>query len=125
MAWEATALDLLEAAGIRTSWHRLTQVGNRSVLILRRFDRTRAGGRIGCISAMTAIGTSGGEQRDWGDLTEAVRDLSNSPVQGLRELYDRIVASLAWRPSPEPRAALFDKAPGVSAAATRALIRAR
>lgn len=125
MAWEATALDLLEAAGIRTSWHRLTQVGNRSVLILRRFDRTRAGGRIGCISAMTAIGTSDGEQRDWGDLTEAVRDLSNSPVRGLRELYDRIVASLAWRPSPEPRAALFDKAPGVSAAATRALIRAR
>jgi len=125
MAWEATALDLLEAAGIRTSWHRLTQVGNRSVLILRRFDRTRAGGRIGCISAMTAIGTSDGEQRDWDDLTEAVRDLSNSPVQGLRELYDRIVASLAWRPSPAPRAALFDKAPGVSAAATRALIRAR
>ena len=66
MAWEATALDLLEAAGIRTSWHRLTQVGNRSVLILRRFDRTRAGGRIGCISAMTAIGSSDGEQEGLG-----------------------------------------------------------
>ncbi len=125
MAWEATALDLLEAAGIRTQWHRLTQVGNRSVLILRRFDRARDGGRIGYISAMTAIGSSDGEQRDYDDLTEAVRDLSNSPVQDLRKLYDRIVASLAWRPSPAPRAAPSDKAPGVSAAATCALIRAR
>lgn len=39
MAWEATALDLCEAAGIRTPRRRLTRVGECSVLILRRFDR--------------------------------------------------------------------------------------
>lgn len=38
MAWEATALDLMEGAGIRTPQRRLTRVGGRSVLILRRFD---------------------------------------------------------------------------------------
>jgi len=41
MAWEATALDLLDTAGCDTSGRRLTHVGDRSVLILRRFDRGR------------------------------------------------------------------------------------
>ena len=95
MAWEATALDLLEAAGVRTPQHQLTQVGNRSILILRRFDRTRDGGRIGYISAMTATGSSDGDQKDYADLAEAIRDLSRSPVQDLHEFYDRIIASIA------------------------------
>ena len=76
MAWEATALDLLETAGVRTPQHQLTQVGNRSILILRRFDRTRDGSRIGYISAMTATGSSDGDQKDYADLAEAIRDLS-------------------------------------------------
>ena len=95
MAWEATALDLLETAGVRAPQHQLTQVGNRSLLILRRFDRTRDGGRIGYISAMTATGSSDGEQKDYVDLAEAIRDLSRSPVQDLHEFYDRIIASIA------------------------------
>ena len=64
------ALDLLETAGVRTSQHQLAQVGNRSILILRRFDRTRDGGRIGYISAMTATGSSDGDQKDYADLAE-------------------------------------------------------
>ena len=95
MAWEATALDLLETAGVRTPQHQLTHVGNRSILILRRFDRTRDGGRIGYISAMTATGSSDGDQKDYADLAEAIRDLSRSPVQDLHEFYDRIIASIA------------------------------
>ena len=95
MAWEATALDLLETAGVRAPQHQLTQVGNRSILILRRFDRTRDGGRIGYISAMTATGSSDGDQKDYADLAEAIRDLSRSPVQDLHEFYDRIIASIA------------------------------
>jgi hipA domain protein len=95
MAWEATSLDLLAAAGIRTPWHRLTRVGDRSVLVLRRFDRTSSGARIGYISAMTAVGASDGEQRDYADIAEAMRDLSASPQQDLHELYDRVVAGVA------------------------------
>ena len=70
-------------------------MGNRSILILRRFDRTREGGRIGYISAMTATGSSDGDQKDYADLAEAIRDLSRSPVQDLHEFYDRIIASIA------------------------------
>lgn len=95
MAWEATALDMMEAAGIRTPRRRLTRVGGRSVLILRRFDRTEAGGRIGYISAMTALGSSDGEHRDYADVAEAIRDLSLSPRADHHDLFDRVVASVA------------------------------
>lgn len=95
MAWEATALDLMESAGIRTPQRRLTKVGDRSVLLLRRFDRRDTGERVGYISAMTATGSVDGEQRDYADVAEAMRDLSLSPKHDHRELFDRVVASVA------------------------------
>lgn len=95
MAWEATALDLMAAAGIRTPRRRLTRVGGRSVLILRRFDRTDVGRRIGYISAMTALGSTDGEHRDYADIAEAIRDLSLSTRADHHELFDRVVASAA------------------------------
>lgn len=94
MAWEATALDLLDAAAIRTPQRRLTQVGERSVLILRRFDRTDPGRRIGYISAMTALSATDGEHRDYAEIAEAMRDLSRSPRADHHELFDRVVASV-------------------------------
>lgn len=95
MAWEATTLDLMESAGICTPQRRLTRVGARSVLILRRFDRTMIGDRVGYISAMTATGSVDGEQRDYADIAEAMRDLSRSPKRDHHELFDRIVVSVA------------------------------
>lgn len=96
MAWEATALDLFEAAGIRTPQRRLTHVGERSVLILRRFDRTgQHRNRIGYISAMTAVEASDGDHRDYADVAAAIRDLSRSPRTDHHELFDRVVASVA------------------------------
>lgn len=95
MAWEATALDLLEAAGIRTPRRRLTRVGERSVLILRRFDRTDQRNRVGYISAMTALGASDGDHRDYAEIAGAMRDLSLSPKADHHELFDRVVASVA------------------------------
>ena len=69
------ALDLLETAGVRTSQHQLAQVGNRSILILWRFDRACDGVRIGYISAMTATGSSDDERKGYADLVETIRDL--------------------------------------------------
>ena len=95
MAWEATALDVLEAAGIKTPQRRLARVGERSVLILRRFDRGKDGRRIGYISAMTALGAVDGEHRDYAEIAEAMRDLSWSPKADHHELFDRVVAFVA------------------------------
>lgn len=95
MAWEATALDVMEAAGIRVPQRRLVLVGERSVLILRRFDRTGEGHRIGYISAMTALSAADGEHRDYAEIAEAMRDLSLSPRTDHHELFDRVVAGVA------------------------------
>lgn len=95
MAWEATALDLMEASGVRAPQRRLTRVGERSVLILRRFDRTEAGNRIGYISALTALGAADGEHRDYADIAQAMRDLSSSPRADHHDLFDRVVVSVA------------------------------
>ncbi|MGO3797179.1 MAG: HipA domain-containing protein [Pauljensenia sp.] len=94
MAWEATALDLLQDAGLRTPRRQLTQVGDRSILILRRFDRTGSGVRIGYISAMTATSSVDGEHRDYADIADAIRDLSRSPRQDHHELFNRVVVNV-------------------------------
>lgn len=95
MAWEATALGVMEAAGIRVPERQLRKVGDRSVLILRRFDRTSTGERIGYISALTALSSSDGDRRDYAEIAESLRDLSRSPRQDHHELFNRVVASVA------------------------------
>lgn len=95
MAWEATTLELLADCGIAVPAYQLTRLGGRGVLILRRFDRNAAGQRIGYISAMTATASTDGEHRDYVDIADAVRDIAASPKSALRELYDRVIASVA------------------------------
>jgi len=95
MAWEATALDLLENAGIGTPTHRLVRVNDRSVLLVRRFDRNANGQRVGYISAMAATGANDGDRRDYTDIVEAIRDISVSSHADQRELYDRVTVSVA------------------------------
>jgi serine/threonine-protein kinase HipA len=52
---EATCLSLAEAAGIETPVHFTQQVGNRTVLLVRRFDRRGNGVRLGYTSAGTLL----------------------------------------------------------------------
>jgi serine/threonine-protein kinase HipA len=65
------------------------------VLILRRFDRTDLGHRVGYISAMTALGATDGDRRDYAEVAEAIRDLSRFPKRDHHELFGRVVVSVA------------------------------
>lgn len=94
MAWECLALDLLDRAGVDTPERRLVRVGERNVLVLRRFDRAPGVARIGYISARTATSTRDGEQGDYADVAEAMRDFSPSLRRDLATLFDRVVASV-------------------------------
>ena len=94
MAWEAVSLDILARAQCLVPQYRLTRVGERSILLLRRFDRL-GDTRIGYISALTAVGARDGEQRDYVDIADTIRDLSASPHSDLRELFRRVVVSVA------------------------------
>jgi serine/threonine-protein kinase HipA len=52
---EAVCLDLAEAAGVSIPEHRLEMVANRTVLLIRRFDRSADGEKYGYLSAGTLL----------------------------------------------------------------------
>jgi len=95
MAWEKTALDLAERAGLDVPARHLTKIDGRSVLILRRFDRDGGGGRLGYASAMTLTGLSDGDPADYLDLAAAIADHSTRPDADLADLWRRMAVFTA------------------------------
>jgi serine/threonine-protein kinase HipA len=94
MAWEMTALDLAEAAGISTPRRRLIDVTGRRVLMLERFDRDGPRRRP-FISAMSLVQSEDGETRDYVEISEALTDHGSNVRQDLVELWRRMAFSVA------------------------------
>ncbi|UFU02232.1 type II toxin-antitoxin system HipA family toxin [Ruania suaedae] len=94
MAWEKTALDLAETAGIEVPARRLVTIDARHALLLTRFDRAQRR-RIPYISAMTLLGADDGEPRDYLEIAEALAEHSSAPSADLRQLWRRAVFSCA------------------------------
>jgi serine/threonine-protein kinase HipA len=94
IAWEKTALDLAERAGLRVPQRRLESIGRAPVLMLERFDRD-ADRRIPYISAMTMLGSTDGVQSDYIELAEALGDHGSDVVADLEELWRRVAFSVA------------------------------
>ncbi|WP_297624219.1 HipA domain-containing protein [Nocardioides sp.] len=95
MAWEATALDLAEEAGISVPERRMTRINGRAVLILDRFDRTPDGRRVPYISAMTLLGGSDGDVADYTDVCDSISDEGAATVLDLEALWRRVAFSVA------------------------------
>ncbi|MDT0156185.1 type II toxin-antitoxin system HipA family toxin [Microbacterium sp. ARD32] len=98
MAWECIALDIAENAGISAPGRSLVKVGERHVLLLSRFDRSgpvAEAQRIGYISAMTMLEEVDGASGDYVEIAEHLRDLSAALREDHRELFDRVVLSIA------------------------------
>lgn len=132
MAWEKTALDLAERAGIRVPVSTLTRIDGRAVLLLDRFDR-QPGARVPYISAMTLLGAHDGESHDYVEVAETLPEISAATRADLNELWRRIAFSVlvnntddhlrnhgflhgrgGWRLSP-----VFDVNPNPDTATTR------
>jgi serine/threonine-protein kinase HipA len=94
IAWEKTALDLAEAAGVTVPKSELVHVEGRPVLLLSRFDRQNDI-RIGYMSAMTLLQARDGETRDYTELAEALSDESANTSSDLQQLWRRIAFSIA------------------------------
>lgn len=94
IAWEKTALDLAESAGIPVPGRRLVGIDGSPVLLLGRFDRegTR---RIGYISAMTLLEAQDGQPRDYTEIAEVLPENSSAAVADLRQLWRRVAFSIA------------------------------
>jgi serine/threonine-protein kinase HipA len=90
MRWEAVALDLAAAAGIKVPSSQLLTTSGRAILIVERFDRTEQGNRLGYMSAMSMLETSDGDRGSYLEIADAIERESPDPVADLTELWRRI-----------------------------------
>ena len=89
-------LALARACGLRTAQSRVTGIGNRDALLVKRFDRekTEAGyRRARMLSALTLLRADEHERDKWSYvvLAEELRRLSAQPREDARELFGRMV----------------------------------
>lgn len=99
IAWEAAMLDAMHDAGIEVPEHVTKTIivdgVKRTVLLLRRFDRTETNIRIPYISAMTGLEASDGNGGDWVDVVDFAR-ISGADTAELwrRAVFGALVGNL-------------------------------
>ena len=93
MAWEWVSLSVARDAGILVPENKLVSVDGQNVLLVKRFDRIGVE-RVSYISMMSMLGLVDGQNADYSEITERIRDVSVCVKDDLRELYRRIVLSL-------------------------------
>jgi serine/threonine-protein kinase HipA len=93
MRWEAVALRLARAAGIRVEDWTLHVVAEKAVLIVERFDRAGAL-RIGYASAMTMLEATDGDRASYLDIADVIERRSSEAREDLRQLWRRIAFSV-------------------------------
>jgi len=93
MAWEKVALDLARDAGITVPDSQLIRVGDRSVLVVDRFDR-RGDSRVGYASAMTMLEASDGDQRSYLEIAAVIEERSAAATADLHQLWRRMAFSI-------------------------------
>ena len=91
--WEAVALNLAEQAGIAVPARQLETVADKSILLLRRFDRVK-GTRIPFLSAMSMLGANDNETRSYLEFVDALRRYGAAPKSDMHRLWRRIVFSV-------------------------------
>jgi serine/threonine-protein kinase HipA len=93
MRWEAIALTLARSAGVRVPEHKLHLIGDKSVLVVDRFDRSGAT-RIGYVSALTMLERADGEGGSYLEIADVIARHSPSAANDLRELWRRMAFSV-------------------------------
>ena len=91
--WEWVALQLAAAAGITVPEARLEAVGDKSVLLLRRFDRVGQQ-RIPFLSAMSMLGARDHETRCYLEIVDALRRWGACPKEDMSALFRRMVYNI-------------------------------
>jgi serine/threonine-protein kinase HipA len=91
--WEAVALRLAHRAGIPVASARVENIGNKPVLLLRRFDRDGAR-RIPFLSAMSMLGSKELETRSYLEIVDALRQHGAAPQVDMEALWRRLVFNI-------------------------------
>ncbi|HEU4883933.1 MAG TPA: HipA domain-containing protein [Longimicrobium sp.] len=91
--WEAVALGLASHAGIEVPEWRLEEVLERTVLLVRRFDR-EGEIRVPFLSAMSMLSAADRETRSYLEIAEALQQHGARTRADLRNLWRRIVFTI-------------------------------
>lgn len=91
--WEAVALSLAAHAGIQVPSWRIERLGDRYVLIVRRFDRNGEE-RIPFLSAMGMLGADDSDTRSYLEIVDALRQHGAEFRADREALWKRIVFSI-------------------------------
>jgi serine/threonine-protein kinase HipA len=93
---EATCLELAHSAGLLTAQSRLQAVGNRRVLLVRRFDVTPQGGRLHMVSMRTLCKERPGIYvNGYSDLARVLDKHSAAPPADVTMLFRHMVFNAA------------------------------
>ena len=96
--WEAIAMDMAKAAGIRVANHDLVQAAGKTAFLSQRFDRIAADGgphRIPFMSAMAATEHNDGDDTcSYLELVDAINERGADPVRDRTELFRRIAFTI-------------------------------
>lgn len=92
---ERAMLLLASECGIRSATSKRTTIGDRDVLLVKRFDREKADGRYRrarMLSALTVLRANEDERDKWSYvvLSEELRRLSSQPREDAQELFRRM-----------------------------------
>lgn len=88
--WEAVAMRLAQAAGVRTATWGTEEIKGRTVFLTQRFDRSGLV-RTPFISAMSMLEAVDGDRRSYIEIADVIRRHSASASEDLRELWRRMV----------------------------------
>ena len=91
--WEAVAMQLAEAAGIRVPVTELLEVAGKPVLLSRRFDRARDQ-RIPFLSGLSMMGLKDGEQGSYPELVDALTQFGAKASDDAAELFRRMALNI-------------------------------
>ena len=91
--WEGVALTLAKKSGIGVPEWRIERIGNKAVILIRRFDRVGSE-RIPFLSAMNMLGANDNEVHSYLELADALRQYGAATKEDLRQLWRRIVFSI-------------------------------
>jgi len=95
LGWEAATLEMSRRAGIDVPAFELRRISaQKSVLVVRRFDRRPAGGRAGYLSVKNLLLAVDGDPIDYTSLVNELTAHSTQPSVDAEELFRRVALTL-------------------------------
>ncbi len=91
---EVLALQLARRAGLDVAPARIAVIDGTPIAVIRRFDRAEGDARIAYLSAGSLLQARRDEDRAYTEVADALRRVSASPLEDVRELWCRLVFNL-------------------------------